>query len=202
MPRQHIKRETDLQIISEWIERGARVFDAGCGRGILLEHLANTRGSYGLGVDIDASKVASCVKRGVNVYQGDALRLLAEFGDNSFDWVILSRTLDEVGRPADILDESLRVGRRVAVGFVNHGYWLNRWSLLFTGVRTCNEVFPSPWEEAVPSNPVSVAAFEAYCRRASVRIDAVAHLRGDWRRPCRWWPALRAGYAVYSVSRG
>lgn len=201
MARQHIKRETDLQIISGWIGEGARVLDAGCGRGILLEHLAKSRRIYGLGVDISPAKVASCVKRGVNVYQGDAQRLLGEFADNSFDWVILSRTLDEVGRPAEILGESLRVGRRVAVGFVNHGYWLNRWSLLATGVRTCNEVFPSPWEEATPSNPVSIAAFEAYCARASVRIDGVVHLRGDWRRPCRWWPAIRAGYAVYSVSR-
>ncbi len=202
MARQHIKRETDLQIMGNWIEEKARVLDIGCGRGVFLDHLVRTRDVYGLGVDINPDKILSCVKRGLNVYQGDATHFLSEFEAKSFDWIVLSRTLEEMDRPASVvLDEALRVGRCVAVGFVNFGYWLNRWSILRTGSRPRNEVFPYAWEHSFPINPASISAFERYCASVSIRIDRAVYLRGDWNRRCRWWAPMRAGYAVYALSR-
>jgi methionine biosynthesis protein MetW len=202
MRRHQIKRETDLQLISDWIEPGARVLDLGCGRGILLEHLQQTKGIYGLGVDLDPAKVAGAVKRGVNVYQGDAEALMAEIPDRFFDWVVLSRMLQELPRPGQVIDAALRVGRRLAVGFVNHGYWRNRWALLRTGARVRNEVFPHAWHEALPGIPVAIHDFESFCVARGYRLPQAIYLAGDWKAPVRVLPNLRAGYAVYQVEGG
>lgn len=199
--RTNIKRETDLQILGGWIAQGQSVLDLGCGRGIFLEHLRQTKQVYGVGVDNDPHKITGCIKRGVPVFQGDIVALLQEFHDASFDWVVCSRTLQELNEPGAIIDESLRVGRKVGIGFINHGYWSNRLSMLTTGVRVRNEVYPQQWERSRPYNPVSVSSFEAYCARNGVRFHRHAYLRGDWRTPVRFLPSWRCGYALYEISR-
>jgi len=199
--RTQVKRETDLQLISEWISPGSRVLDVGCGRGILLEHLANSKGVHGLGVDTNSEKVEACVKRGVSVYQGDAEALMSVFDEGHFDWVILSRTVQELDKPVRVIREALRVGRHLAIGFANYGYWLNRGHTLFTGQLPVNEVFPNPWYDDRPHNPVTVGGFEAFCEREGFRISHRTYLRGDWRTPLSVLPGWRAGYAVYALER-
>jgi len=199
--RSAIKRQTDFQLISNWIEEGSRVLDLGCGRGVLLEHLAQTKNIRGIGVDADLSKIQSCVKRGVSAYQGDAEAFLAEFPDGFFDWVVLSRTLQELEHPGRVMAEALRVGRTLAVGFINHAYWRNRWSHLRTGDRVVNEVFPRPWHESGPSNPVSIKGFETFCADAHYRLRERVYLRGDWKTTLSALPNLRSGYAVYAVEK-
>lgn len=199
--RSQIKRETDLQAISNWIESNDRVLDIGCGRGILLEYLATTKGVNGVGVDTDVDKVTACVKRGVTAYHGDAVDLLREFDDSSFDWVVLSRTVQELGQPALVIDESLRVAKRLAIGFANYGYWRNRLSMLLTGALPVNEVFPHPWYDDRPQNPVSVNKFEAFCRLRGYTIEHRVYLRGDWKTSLSRLPDWRAGYAVYAIAR-
>jgi len=202
MPRTHIKRETDLQIISGWIRPGQRVLDAGCGRGILLEHLQRTCGARVLGVDTDLAKVQACVRRGVPVHHGDAAALLREFPDQFFDWVVLSRTVQELNRPGALITGSLRVAANVAVGFVNHGFWLNRWAALLTGARPLNEVFPRTWDAGEPYNPVTVRGFNAFAAANGIHIADTVFLRGDWRTPVRALPNLTAGYALYHLRAG
>lgn len=199
--RSQIKRETDLQVISNWIEFNDRVLDIGCGRGILLEHLSTTKSVNGLGVDTDVEKVTACIKRGVTAYHGDAVDLLREFDDCSFDWVVLSRTVQELDRPALVIDESLRVAKRLAIGFANYGYWRNRLSILFTGALPVNEVFPHPWYDDRPQNLVSVNGFERFCRERGYHIEHRVFLKGDWRTSISAMPDCRAGYAVYAVAR-
>lgn len=195
------KRQADFQIISNWIDPGSRVLDLGCGRGVLLEHLTQTKEITGIGVDTDLHKIQSCVRRGVNVYQGDAESFLSEFPDDFFDWVILSRTLPEMPNPGRVVAESLRVGKKLAVGFINHAYWLNRWSIICKGHRVQNEVYPNAWYEDNPSNPVSIHGFETFCREKEYRIKASTYLCGDWRTPVTRWPNLRSGYAIYAISK-
>ena len=201
MSKPHIKRTVDMQVIGEWIEPEARVLDLGCGRGVLLEYLVHTKHVHGIGVDLDVEKIGACVRRGINAYQGDMLEFMRAFPDGHFDCVICSRTLEEMHSPAAVIAEALRVGRAVAVGFVNHGYWKNRLDILFHGRKPRNEVYTTAWHESRPANPVSVSDFESFCADTGIRISRRAHLRGDWKRPCRTLPTLRAGYALYEISR-
>lgn len=197
----HNKRERDLQILSQWIEHGASVLDLGCGRGVLLDFLQQQRGVYAVGVDIDPGKIASCTRKGINVWQGDAEAFLRTMPDGFYDWVIISRTLQDLAQPASVMDAALRVGKHLAVGFVNYGYWRNRLATLLSGSKLRNEVFPQAWEETLPHNPITISMFEDFCARRGIRVERRMFLRGDWQTPLRIAPNLRAGYALYVLTR-
>ena len=199
MQRHEIKRQTDFQIITEWIDEGNRVLDIGCGRGLLLEHLLRTRNVTGFGVDTSLTKIQSCVKRAVPVYHGYADSLLKEFPDRYFDWIILSRMVQELGNPGELIKQSLRVSRNVAVGFVNYGFWLNRWSTLRSGSRPTNQVFPLSWEEGRPYNPVTINGFNDFASRNGVKIANRVFLKGNWQDQASILPNLTAGYAIYHL---
>jgi methionine biosynthesis protein MetW len=201
MKHSNNKRQVDFQIIARWVNEGERVLDLGCGRGVLLEYLKQKKSVYGVGVDIDFDRILSCVKRGVPAYHGDVRALLATFEDDSFDRVIFSRSVELMDEPDAILMEGLRVGKRVTVGFVNHGFWVNRFNFLFTGQRTVNEVYPQPWYETLPSNPFSIREFDAFCSARQIRIEDRVYLSGDWIEECRFQPNLLAGYAIYDLSK-
>lgn len=195
------KRLTDQTIIGGWIEARQRVLDVGCGRGLLLEHLAQTREIYGVGVDNDLEKVKNCVKRGVSVYMGDAEEFMRALPEHAFDWVILSRTLQELDQPGRVIDECLRVGKRVAIGFVNYGYWRNRLEILVKSRHARSPVHPLTWAEDVRHNPVTVEEFERFCVERGLLVRQRVFLRGDWRTPCDWLPSWFAGYALYWIER-
>lgn len=195
------KRTVDMQVIGDWVEPGARVLDLGCGRGIMLEYLVQTKSVRGIGVDMDFGKILACVQRGVSAYQGDMLDLMRAFPEGHFDRVICSRTLEELPDPSAVIAEALRVGRGLAVGFVNHGYWRNRLDTLLRGQKPQNEVYTTTWHESRPANPVSIDDFEAFCAAKDIEIHHRVLLRGDWKRPCGKLPNLRAGYALYDLRR-
>lgn len=195
------KRSVDMQIIAEWIEPGARVLDLGCGRGVLLDFLRQTKGISGVGVDLDLEKIAACLKRDLAAYQGDMMAFMRSFPDGHFDRVICSRTLEELAEPGVVIEEALRVARAVTVGFVNHAFWRNRWQEFFRGGKPRNAVYTSTWHESRPANPVSIADFEEFCAEKKIRIARKAHLRGDWRTPCKCLPNMFAGYALYDLGR-
>ena len=194
------KRQADFQVIARWVNEGDRVLDLGCGRGVLLEYLKQKKSIYGVGVDIDLDKILSCVKRGVPAYQGDIRAILATFPDDAFDRVIFSRTVEQLDDADAILAEGLRVGRRVAVGFVNNAFWLNRINIFLKGRRTVNEVYPKHWYESLPANSFSVAEFEDYCDRRRIVIEDKVYLSGNWRSECFKFPNLMAGYAIYDLA--
>ena len=201
MNPQKKRRQVDFQIIARWVSEGDRVLDLGCGRGVLLEYLKQKKSVYGVGVDISFERILSCVKRGVPAYHGDVRTLLGTFEDDSFDRVIFSRSVDLLDDPDAILAEGLRVGKRVTVGFVNHGFWLNRINFLFKGQRTVNEVYPRPWCEALRSNPFSVGEFDGFCASRQIRIENRVCLAGNWSRRSKCLPNLFAGYAIYDLSK-
>lgn len=196
---QHRKRQADFDIMASWVPTGAKVLDLGCGRGILLEYLRQSRQTRVLGVDNNLAKVRACLRRGIPVYQGDLLEAMDAFGDAHFDWVILSRTVQELDEPERVLRSALRVGRHVAIGFLNYGYWRNRLHFFLNGKRPVNEVFPRSWPQARADTPVCVNAFEAWCRAQGIRHTQRVFLRGDWRTSLSLLPNLRAGYALYAL---
>ena len=195
------KRTVDMQIIGDWVEPGTRVLDLGCGQGDLLAYLMQTKGVAAVGVDLDFSRIAACVRRGVSAYQGDMTTLMRAFPERHFDRVICSRTVQELAEPKAVILEALRVGRALTVGFVNHGFWKNRLNALLQGRKIRNEVYTTEWFESRPSNPVTVLDFERFCGAKGIRIARRAHLAGDWRTPCAAVPNLLAGYALYDLAR-
>jgi methionine biosynthesis protein MetW len=195
------KRTVDMQIIGDWVEPRSRVLDLGCGRGVLLDYLQQTKQVHGLGVDLDFHKILGCVRRGVTAYQGDMEAFMRAFPDRFFDRIICSRTVQELADPAAVILGALRAGRAVTVGFVNHGYWKNRLDATLRGRKPRNPVYTTEWYESRPSNPVSIADFEHFCAAKGIRIARRALLRGDWKTPCAFRPNLFAGYALYDLSR-
>jgi methionine biosynthesis protein MetW len=195
------KRAVDLQVISDWVTPDSDVLDLGCGRGVLLEELTQLKNIRGIGVDLQVDKIGACVKRGLSAYQSDMMRFMAEFEDHHFDHVICSRTLEEVDRPQSVIAEALRVGRRLTVGFANYGYWKNRRDAALRGQKPRNEVHLTSWGESRPANPLTIADFEAFCAEHGYQITRRMHLRGDWKTPCALLPNLRAGYALYELTR-
>ena len=159
------------------------------------------KGVYAVGVDSDFEKISRCIKRGVNAYHGDIMDALSIYGDKFFDWIICSRTLQELENAREVVFESLRVAKHVAVGFVNHAYWRNRLAIAATGDRIVNEVFPDRWESSRPMNAISVNSFEGFCKKNDITITRKHFLRGDWETPCKFLPNLFSGYAIYEISK-
>ncbi len=196
-----VKRTVDMQIIGDWVEPGTRVLDLGCGAGVLLDYLVQTKKVSAVGVDLDFTKITECVRRGLSAYQGDMTGFMRTFPDKHFDRVLCSRTVHELGDPATVILEALRVGRTLTVGFVNHGFWKNRLNALLHGRKIRNEVYTTEWFESRPANPVSIDDFETFCGTKGIRIARRAHLAGNWRTPCRAFPNLLAGFALYDLAR-
>jgi len=134
----------DFELIASWIPERARVLDLGCGDGVLLAGLAATHGARGYGIEIDDANVLASVKNGVNVIQSDIEQGLASFGDNTFDFVILSQTLQAMRDAERVLNEMLRVGREGIVTFPNFGYWKNRVAVV-KGRMPISDNLPYEW---------------------------------------------------------
>jgi methionine biosynthesis protein MetW len=112
--------------------------------------------------------------------------------------------VESLPEPGRILKQALRVGRKVAVSFVNHGYWRNRWNFLLHGKRVCNDVYPHQWESSHLSNHFSIREFEDFCFRLQaegmkVRLGRRMFYRGDWVKSCSAFPNFRAGLAIYEI---
>lgn len=152
----------DLQIISDWIPDNATVLDLGCGNGSLLHHLQQ-RGVTGYGLEIDNSKFAECIKANVNVIQADLDEGLRQFGDQQFDYVILSQTLQAIRRPDFLLQEIMRVGKQGIIGFPNFGYWQCRFQLALGGKMPVSKSLPNAWYETPNIHLCTIADFEKLC---------------------------------------
>jgi methionine biosynthesis protein MetW len=162
-------QRADFAVIAEWVQAGTRVLDLGCGDGALLEYLRVQRGTTGYGVEIDDDRILACVRNGVNVIQTDLERGLSDFEDNSFDYVILSQTIQAVKNSEVVMREMLRVGREGIVTFPNFGYWKNR--LQFArGRMPVSDNLPYEWFDTPNIHLCTIDDFECFCEERSIRI--------------------------------
>ncbi len=162
-------QRADFAAIANWIKRGARVLDLGCGDGTLLRFLAEQRDTIGYGVEIDDDGILACVRNSVNVIQGDLERGLSGFANESFDYVILSQTLQAVRSSEQVVSEMLRVGREGIVTFPNFGYWKNRLQVA-SGNMPMSDNLPYAWFDTPNIHLCTITDFENFCLNRGVRI--------------------------------
>lgn len=140
-------KRSDLAVVADMVAPGSRVLDVGCGDGLLLEMLARDRQVDGRGVELSQRGVNDCVAKGLPVIQGDADTDLADYPEDSFDYVILSQTLQATQRPRVVLEHMLRIGRRAIVSFPNFGHWRVRMQLLLHGRMPRSTNLHYSWHE-------------------------------------------------------
>lgn len=160
----------DLRRLAELIEPGSRVLDLGCGDGEFLHYLAKTKNIRPLGIEIDADRVGECVARGIPVIHGDLNKHLDYLGDQSFDCVLLTRTLQELAHPEDVLREVTRIGKRGLVGFINFGHIRNRMQLFFSGRMPHSKALPYNWYNTPNIHLGTIYDFRVLCDELDIRI--------------------------------
>ena len=159
----------DFQLITNWVEPNSRVLYLGCGDGSLLALLNRTRATRGYGVEINDDNIVACVKNGINVIQNNLESGLSTFESDSFDYVILSQTLQAVHQTEKIVKEMLRVGRQAIVTFPNFGYWRNRWQIL-AGRMPVSKTLPYQWYDTPNVHLCTINDFEDFCHTHNVQI--------------------------------
>ena len=160
----------DFAIIADWIEPGSRVLDLGCGDGTLLSYLGFNKNVNGYGIEIDDEDITRCVRAGVNVIHMDLNEGLSEFDEDSFDYVVLSLTLQAIRRPDLLLREMLRVGSEGIVTFPNFGNWRARLQLAFGGKMPVTKTLPNEWFNTPNIHLCTIKDFEQLCEKLGFEI--------------------------------
>jgi methionine biosynthesis protein MetW len=180
--------------VLSWIPEQSRVLDLGTGDGAFLERLAHTRHAHVEGVERDPKLVSRCIERHLIVHQGDVLDGLDQYSKNSFDFVLLLGTLQELIDPIRSLNEAFRVGQRLIVSYSNFAHWRGRLQLLLTGQAPVTRSLPSAWFRTPNTRFFSILDFGAFCREVGVSQKRTACFNPHGR--ISRWPNLRAEYAV------
>ncbi|MDN5848988.1 MAG: methionine biosynthesis protein MetW [Nitrococcus sp.] len=194
----------DLQIVADWITPRSRVLDLGCGDGTLLRELQESRFVTGYGLEIDADNIGRCIRNGVNVIQTDLDQGLSDFAAGTFDYVVMTQTLQAVRRPNRLLDEMLRVGRIGIVTFPNFAFWRLRYHLAMLGRMPMSGALSYTWYETPNIHLCTIRDFEELCLQKDIRILEREVLSHDLRRPviAGVLPNLLAEIAIYRFRRG
>ena len=196
----------DLLVISQMVERGARVLDVGCGDGELLRLLAETRDVDARGIELSQRGVNDCVAKGLFVVQGDADTDLVDYPDDAFDYVILSQTLQATRQPRRVLEQMLRIGRRAIVSFPNFGHWRIRWQLATKGRMPVTKNLSYSWYDTPNIHFCTIRDFVALTQDIDARIERAVALDSAGASvgvSAPWWVWNMFGeQAVFVLERG
>ncbi len=193
----------DLRLAERWIKPQSRVLDLGCGDGELLAHLRDNFDIKGYGLEIDEEKINDCVARGVNVIQQNLNKGLSNFGDNSFDSVIMTQALQAVEKPDQLLNDMLRVGKQAIITFPNFAHWKTRSYLFFKGQMPVSEALPYSWYDTPNIHLCTFRDFEALCQKLDIKILNRLAVDDDQQGSflMKYLPNLMGEVAIYRVSR-
>jgi methionine biosynthesis protein MetW len=190
------------EIIREHIEPGSRVIDLGCGDGRLLSMLRDEHGCTVQGVELDRTGVIATITRGVPVIQADLDQGLPEFPEDSFDFAVLSSTLQQVRHPQEVLKEMLRIARRALVVVPNFGYWRVRLQVVLHGRAPVTSELPYEWYNTPNLHVLSMHDFRDMSETMNVRILKELPIIGARAVNRAWAANLRAASALYLIERG
>lgn len=190
----------DLAIIAREVPAHARILDVGCGDGLLMAALRDTKNIDARGMELNARDVATAVARGLSVVQGDADTDLADYPDGSFDYAILSQTLQTTKRPDLVLDHLVRIGRQAFVSFPNFAQWRMRLAHMFGGRMPVTEQLPHSWYDTPNIHHVTIDDFRSFLNERNIRIEGQWFLSGDKPRNGRL-ANLLAEHAVFLLRR-
>ena len=161
----------EFKIISDLIEKNTRVLDVGCGDGILMEYLKYNKEIDIRGIEISKDNVQKCLSKGLTVIEGDAEKDLLQFPDSSFDFVILSQTLQAFLNPEIVIKELLRVGKKAIVTIPNFGFWKVRLHLLIKGTMPITKNLPDEWYNTPNLHMCTIKDFYNFCENRKIKLD-------------------------------
>jgi methionine biosynthesis protein MetW len=195
------RKRRDLDIVAGLIAPHSRVLDLGCGDGGFLRQLQDEKHIHGLGVEIDQQMVGRCIANGIHVIQRD-LDSDLDFAENgSFDFVILSQTIQEVRRPDQLLREIVRVGKRAVVSIINFGHLPCRLSLLVSGRMPENEAIPYHWYDTPNIHLGTLFDFRRLCHKLGISITTEIPVGSPLKCLPRLLPNLLAPSCVFELEK-
>ncbi len=196
----------DLQIIASWIEPGSRVLDLGCGAGDLLKFLITHKQVTGSGIEHDEDKVAECIAKGLSVLQGDINDEVLDYPDNTFDYVILSQTLQQVYEPDTLIRSMMRIGKRGIVSFPNFSHWGIRLQLLLSGYAPISRQLPYEWYDTPNIRVITIKDFRKFTHGVGFTIlkEIAINTQSENRfgKVIKFLPNLRATYGIFLIGNG
>jgi methionine biosynthesis protein MetW len=169
----------EFKVISDLLPNNSRVLDVGCGDGSLMNYLVKEKNIETRGLELNQNNVQECLNKGLTVIQGNAETELYQFPEKSFDYVVLSQTLQAFYKPDKVLNELLRIGKYVIVSIPNFGYWKVRTSLLFFGKMPVTRTLPNSWFDTPNLHMCTIKDLFNYCAGNNINIKKVIGVNED-----------------------
>ena len=162
--------KNEFKVIADLIERNTRVLDVGCADGVLMEFLRDNKNIDIRGLEISKDKVQKCIEKGLTVIEGNAEKDLKQFPNKSFDYVVLSQTLQAFLDPELVISELLRVGKKAIVTIPNFGYWKIRLHLLTKGTMPITKTLPDEWYSTPNLHMCTIKDFVSFVKSRNFKI--------------------------------
>lgn len=187
--------------LKDWISVDSKVLDLGCGDGSLLDDLKKEKSVSGLGIEIDAGKIKSCLEKGISVIEQDIDNGLENFGNQTFDFVVMSQSIQALKRPELALEEIVRVGKECIVSIPNFANIKCRLQLFFKGQMPVSDALPHDWFSTPNLHLCSIEDFEELCKKCKISIieRKLSKTNGEESFLMKLFPNLFSEVALYKL---